>query len=441
MRILPLLAVLVGCNEAPIGIGTPQPPLGAPEPEPLLVVEPTELDFGVVALACGSEPQVVTLRNEGDGELQIHEITLGGAWPQMFELQGAPLTLGPGEHLDVPITFLPDDEEDYRAQLVVQSNDETQPTARASLKGSGWLYELVEESWTQDDATAVDVLWVIDNSGSMSDEVGDLADAFQTFIDAFVDYELDYHIGVITTDMDDPAHSGRFQGEVITSLTDDPEAEFTSQAAQGFDGSADEQGFKASKHALTAPLVNQGHNQDFLRTDARLAVVFVSDEDDPPLDGITANQFITWVTGLKTDPTDVTVSGLVGARATGFASVFGSCPDAMAAPQYHRAIQQTGGVWGNICNQDLDPFLNHVAQVASGRLEEFPLASPPISTGQMEVLRNGEPVDYGFGGWSYDPVSFTVHLDEDLELEPGDEITVRYPVEPTCEEQDPSPQP
>jgi hypothetical protein len=48
--------------------------------------------------------------------------------------------------------------------------------------------------------TKVDILFVIDNSGSMADEQAALANAFDAFITKFVDKGVDYHIGITSTD-------------------------------------------------------------------------------------------------------------------------------------------------------------------------------------------------------------------------------------------------
>ncbi len=66
-------------------------------------------------------------------------------------------------------------------------------------------------------APKVDMLFVVDNSGSMSDEQAMLADSFQTFIDQFMLRNVDFHIGIITTDVTDPSNttywnSSRFSG-------------------------------------------------------------------------------------------------------------------------------------------------------------------------------------------------------------------------------------
>lgn len=53
------------------------------------------------------------------------------------------------------------------------------------------------------DSAAVDILWVIDNSGSMCEEQGALRDNFREFITQISNQDIDFHIGVTTTHMKD----------------------------------------------------------------------------------------------------------------------------------------------------------------------------------------------------------------------------------------------
>ena len=61
----------------------------------------------------------------------------------------------------------------------------------------------------QSTPVGVDVLWVVDNSGSMSEEQGQVVANFQDFINEFISLGLDYHMAVVTTDMDDANYAGR----------------------------------------------------------------------------------------------------------------------------------------------------------------------------------------------------------------------------------------
>ena len=63
----------------------------------------------------------------------------------------------------------------------------------------------IQESFTQEtnisiQKPSVDMLFVIDNSGSMQQEQKALADNFSTFIDNFLEKNIDFKIGIITTD-------------------------------------------------------------------------------------------------------------------------------------------------------------------------------------------------------------------------------------------------
>ncbi len=58
----------------------------------------------------------------------------------------------------------------------------------------------------------VDVLIVVDNSGSMVEEQAKLASNFQAFIQAFEDIDVDWQIGVVTTDVSTDEARGRLHG-------------------------------------------------------------------------------------------------------------------------------------------------------------------------------------------------------------------------------------
>jgi hypothetical protein len=156
-----------------------------------------------------------------------------------------------------------------------------------------------------------DVLFVIDNSGSMAEE----QDAIATELPAFVS-ELrqgggvaqDFRVGVITTSVyrrsffnnredyrEYPEESGHLRpvptGTGGTSAErfiegTDPEllAKFGRLVKQGTSGSGQESPFEAVRLAVASPLattpIEQGGNGGFLRDGARLLVVVVTDEED-----------------------------------------------------------------------------------------------------------------------------------------------------------------
>ena len=58
------------------------------------------------------------------------------------------------------------------------------------------------DTFYQSATDKVDILWVIDNSLTMADEQAEVADKFGEFIQSIESTGLDFHVGVITTDME-----------------------------------------------------------------------------------------------------------------------------------------------------------------------------------------------------------------------------------------------
>ena len=164
----------------------------------------------------------------------------------------------------------------------------------------------------------VDILMVIDNSGSMCEEQDSVRTNISSLVDALIDAGVDFQVAVVTTDMENPLESGRFQnvpnnetspaclltidisqcpgaGDVGGQLPprilssadylagDGPgqdalELHLGCNLAVGTGGTGFEAGLDAAVTAVgeSAPSENAG----FVRPDAHLAVFFVTDEHD-----------------------------------------------------------------------------------------------------------------------------------------------------------------
>ncbi len=148
----------------------------------------------------------------------------------------------------------------------------------------------------------VDILLVVDNSCSMIDEQMKLAGNFDNFIAQFLDADVDYQIGVVTTDMSDGEHQGRLVGEtkIITSAmtVDEARVTFAENVKVCATGSGFERGLAAAAAALSDELL-AAENEGFLRENSALSIVFVSDEDD--LSPSPVNEYIQFFKGLKGD--------------------------------------------------------------------------------------------------------------------------------------------
>jgi hypothetical protein len=158
-----------------------------------------------------------------------------------------------------------------------------------------------------------DILFVIDNSGSMTEETKNLKDNLNAFVAVLNGSAVatDFQIGITTVAVqgfDDltiglqgrmigpvnvpGASPARTAGPILVgnSSTLLPSAsnvndmgDFAALVDAAFSSgeTGKEQPFRAMKRALSSPLIDSGQqNERFLRPGARLAVIFLSDEDD-----------------------------------------------------------------------------------------------------------------------------------------------------------------
>lgn len=196
--------------------------------------------------------------------------------------------------------------------------------------------------------TPADILFIVDNSGSMADEQQKLAESFDRFINEIAG-SGDYHIAVASTDQASgggerdglvnvtfsqsapnnlleinaadcrPANIGLgcFRGpnpstRIIDSSTMDRNAQisnFRTNVLVGSCGSGDETGLKATISALEQS-GNGECNAGFLRPEANLVVVIVSDEEDFET-SVPVAQYVNDLTNLK-DPSQIRLAMIVG---------------------------------------------------------------------------------------------------------------------------------
>lgn len=129
---------------------------------------------------------------------------------------------------------------------------------------------------------SVDILFLVDNSCSMAGEQADLADNFPSFMRHFLNSGLDYHIGVISSDIVNPQENGKLQGGLgelwITPEQNNQINRFTAMAVLGAGGAFPEKGLTAIYRSIE----NEGdaHNRGFFRDDSALHTICVTDELD-----------------------------------------------------------------------------------------------------------------------------------------------------------------
>ena len=130
-----------------------------------------------------------------------------------------------------------------------------------------------------------------------------------------------------------------------------------------------ERGLDAMHLALSEDLL-VGHNAGFLRSNAALFVIIVSDEDDHSMGPVRYyGRFLEHFKGAGNENM-VSVSAIVGQAPDG-------CPGAEAGTRYLQAQVDTGGLFHSICSEDYGPIVEELGINAAGLRRKFYLSETP----------------------------------------------------------------
>ncbi len=407
-----------------------------PGPDPDIKVSPSAVDFGDVLRDCAGQPVTVTITNKGKAKLRVADIALSGDAVSKFSENGDAVELELDQSYEFQVRFEPSAYVTYEVQLDILSNDPDEGEVAVPVLGTGTSGGIYEESFEQTYIEEpIDVLWVLDNSGSMDESLGRLGDQLDLFIGAFLTLGLDYHIGVVTTDMDSASQSGKLQGTptYIDSSTPDPVGKFEARASVGSGGSGDERGLDAAQTALSEPLAST-ENAGFLRADSTLSVIVLSDENDASSQA--AGKFTTWFEGLRTDPDKTTFNAFVGDRGFGCSGGdiwAGDFIEAVGGDKYIDVADNTDGFFASICSDDFSAPVTNMARSSAGMKSTFALTETPSDVSRLEVVVDGQdcPSD-AIDGYTYDATANSITFHGTWYPDANAIIEVAYPVDEGC---------
>ncbi len=328
-------------------------------------------------------------------------------------------------------------------------------------KGGGTFSFSSDSSQFQQAATfaprKLDVLFVVDNSGSMQTSQTNLAANFPSFINYFKSKGYDFRIAVTTTDAyygdvflangcslcnvqqtqfrataDQTAGATLYR--VVDNVTPNLDLVFSNNVQVGTRGSGDERAFSSMRAALSSSL-----NSGFHRSDAYLSVIIVSDSDDysyaginiyenltgtlPPLDPIDTyvNYLNTFTKGLPTSDYSVSTIGVLDVACRNLLKV-----ENKISNRYMALSDATGGTKNSICSS-FDSVLNNISStIASNTQAQFQLTKNPVIE-SIRVIINGVIVPQdAVNGWTYDANSKIISVHGTYSPDAGSSIVINF---------------
>jgi hypothetical protein len=263
---------------------------------------------------------------------------------------------------------------------------------------------------------SLDILWVIDNSGSMGNHQNNVISNTKLFMDSFTqNHSLDWKMGLISTDEDEAPYIGFERGRELDWRTPDPVGTFQNAVSRlGTFGSPTEMTFVPVQKAIAS-------YPSFLRSRAILALIVVTDAPEQSRRP-SGRDFLFWLGSLKGNAARVVTYGVIGPRDFGCPSTDDTW-DYVGSP-YEEVIQGTSGKAYKLCTTDFGAQLSDLGRDLVKRVEKpkiYLTLRPKLGTLKLRHQGKdlpGGPKETG-GFWFYD-FELNAIVFHDLDFAPGD---------------------
>ncbi len=250
----------------------------------------------------------------------------------------------------------------------------------------------------------VDILFVIDNSKSMTQYQNNLATHIPDMISTLNSLKMDYHVAVTSTTM--AADSSRYPmtRQILGTpkfLTEQNINLLSSRLIVGESGSDLERGLDALAFATGS--YSEMYAPGFLRKDALLTVIFLGEEDDQSSEfgsGAT-NDFVNYMNKLKPafkEGGRAWIANYIGTITNQACDVLGG--HVSIGLGYLKLVTASAGIKESICSSDLSRAVSNIKARIIGQLTQFYLKSAP-NKATLTVAVGGKTIsEDAINGWS-----------------------------------------
>ena len=261
---------------------------------------------------------------------------------------------------------------------------------------------------------AADIVWVIDNSGSMGDEQQEVIQNAEIFMRKFqaLAAGMNWRIGLLSTAVGEDPYIGFTNADRLDFSHADPVGAFRDAVANlGTGGDSQERSFDPIQRAFR-------RYPDFIRENAKLFLILVSDEEEQS--SVSVNAFVNYLASLKKDLSNVVTFGILNED---------NCGSSFAGTRYDEFLQATNGKLFSICSTNYGDLLGEIGSDI-GRLLVTPkilLPKRPRLSSLKVIFRGLElpagPAESG-GIWIYDYNENSI-LFHNLQFAAGDNESVQ----------------
>ncbi|MCD6499258.1 MAG: VWA domain-containing protein [Deltaproteobacteria bacterium] len=301
------------------------------------------------------------------------------------------------------------------------------------------------EAYSLSRVPKADIIWVIDESGSMSEEQQSVASNAVDFFNRAQAYGLDFRMGVVDVNIENNGVFCTGNGQSADQFLGPGDLNaFQACAIEPWgalqpEGGA-EYGLTQGLHAIQGHLPRADNDSKHIRTDAQLVIIYVSDErpdevedagcadefdNDPPIDPNCLQPVIQPTLDLLTGLSDPEGAGVAHAIVS---PPPGGCSTATETGRgYSDIVTALGGQIGSVCQTDLGPTMQVIIEDIVANSSPIVLRHVPISV-SITCAKDGEALDRSRrDGFDYRASANTiVFIGQDFDPLHPSEILVSY---------------
>ncbi len=261
---------------------------------------------------------------------------------------------------------------------------------------SGTIYETFYATAVKTGG-AVDILFVVDNSTSMTLEQQKLGERLDTFVNSLDG--LDWQIGITTTDVTSYTYGLKgslislegASGYILNNNIPSYEQVFKDTVVRKETIYCDNDCPSSNEQPLAATILaiekRDTDNAGFFRGNANLAVIMLSDEDEMstgPAEATTPEQFITAIDTHFGISKRVNVFGII--IEPGDTDCY-EAQDTLVSYGNHvsRLARLTGGLTGSICDNDYTKNLQNIGQRVKKELQNEVILTKDPAAGSLKI--------------------------------------------------------
>ncbi len=380
-------------------------------------------------------------------QLMLNGVQLTGMLPDAPEAQSAQMVInlltvfrGPARVVLVAAVAMGEEPGSNQLIRVEEFTDGT------NVARHGSFTRHVCDQFIAEENAKADIIWVVDDSGSMEDDQEAVRAAADAMEEVLTSAQVDYRLGVARMFAEDEndRRRGRLEGGGFTRDLE----EFKETIVVGADGGWEpglETGILALDRLSPPTPAGAAEDEDLLREDAAPIIIFMSDERDQAVECAACGAcdaqegesfFCADPQGQQVidrfvedyNNRGATTFAIVGDLPTGCRQT-GQRDDFEPGQGYVEVANATGGQFGSLCG-DMRQNLEDVARAATGVASAYQLRFVPASAtirvaigpaGSGRVIERSRE-----NGFDYDAVTNKIIFFGDALPAKGDEVVVGY---------------